>query len=636
MQRQILFSLFAVMMLATPAHAQRSFEIPGIGSIFFGGDRQRDRVDPSRLDTRFKVLDRQRNYNEERRVVFDVGRRQGRFSQLRIRAIGKVVRITGMEVVFGNGKSQHIDIYQAIYPGEVSPALDLTGDARNIRRVVLTKRPTWQRDRGDIELLGLPDETGDYRLIGKKRLGDRDREVMFSSIKNGRGGFDSIRLRALGEAVRVTTIEITFSNRRTQIVRYYKRLQPGYLSDPIKLDGKSRNIRSVVVNKRRSWSDGRGGLQLFGLPGKAPPKPVYSVLGTERVIRPNLIFAFNNFNQRHSWNYIRLKALDRAVRIKYVIIVFRDGSRQRVDLGRLVLDPGKQSRVIKLNGRSARRIDRIRVGVARRPRPRGRLQVLASGPRRVATKPRRDRRQTTQTRVPKGWVLFGSDAVGRRSERQVIKIGREAGVFDRITFRVLRNDVYIRDVTIVYGNGNRDRQNIDLLVPANYGTPPIDLKTRRGSSGRYIREIIVNYRAEGRSWGNTTALVQVFGEYAEDWLRRDRRSARGADRWIRLGARRAAMFSKDSDAISVGRRFGRFRSVKVRVLRNKVKLYGMTITYENGTTETVPVYGTIRSGTETKPIDLEGRRRFIKRIDLRYRTKFNFGGDAIVEVWGQR
>lgn len=531
MLRQILIATFALILAAAPAAAQRTIEIPGIGTIQFGGgkNKQLDRRD---IDRRFKVLDRKRNYNDEARVVFDVGRDQGRFTQLRLRAIGKVVRITDMEVVFGNGKSQKIDLYQAIYPGEVSNALDLSGDARGIRRVIITKRRTWQRERGEIELLGLPDNT-------------------------------------------------------------------------------------------------RGGARIAAGPRFTP-------IGSERTGRRSGDVVFNDINGRKRWDEIRIRALDRRAQISDVVITFQNGDRQRVWLNTR-LDRNEVSRIIPLNGRNARRIKSITVGVERRPGPRGRLQILGAnttGRANADVVPKPDPRRAGQRPVPKGWVLFGSETVGRREQRKVMKVGRAAGVFDRITFRALRNDVYIRDVTVIYGNGKRDRRTLDMVVPAGYGTEPIDLKIVR-STGRAINQIIVRLASEGRRirWRADTALLQVYGEYSQAWLDRDHR---GSNRWIRLGAREAAMFSKDTDVISVGKRFGRFRAIRARVLGNKIKLYGITVHYENGSSEPVPIYGTLRAGQTTNSFDLKGRKRFINRITLKYRTKFSLKGDAVVEIWGQK
>lgn len=630
MVRSILLSLIAVLAASLPAQAQRSFEIPGIGTIYFGGGSDRRQTDQRLINERFEVLDTQRNYNDESRVVFDVGRKQGRFSQLRIRARGKVVRINQIEVIFGNGKSQTIDVYQAIYPGEVSSPIDLTGDTRRIRRVVLTKRRTWQRDRGDIELLGLADDTGDYKLVGKLGVRDRDPRVVFDNIDNGRGGFDSLKLRALGEPIRITTIEITFGNRKTQTVRYYKSLQPGYLSEAIDLAGQSRNIRSVVVNKRRDYNDGRGALQLFGLPGKARPKQRFTTLGTERTGRRSQDVVFDSLNQNRRWNRIRIVALDRPIEINDAVIVFGNGDRQRVNFRNARLRPGEATSIVDLDGRNARRIDRIRVGVNRDRGRRGRLQVQGVGDGFVAGPPPRPKPVV----VPEGWVLFSSDRFGRRATTQTLKIGRDAGVFDRITFRALDNDINIRDLVIVYGNGKRDRRRMDIVVPAGYGTQPIKLAAGRGDSGRYIRELIVTARVATRNVRGT-GLLQAYGEYADDWLQ-DRGPAADKGKWIRLGARKAAMFSKDTDGFPVGKRYGLFRAVKVRVLRKKVKVYGMTVTYGNGTTEAVPIYGKLSPGQWSQPFDLKGRKRYIQSVLLRYKTSFNFGGDGIVEVWGQR
>jgi hypothetical protein len=60
----------------------------------------------------------------------------------------------------------------------------------------------------------------------------------------------------------------------------------------------------------------------------------------------------------------------------------------------------------------------------------------------------------------------------------------------------------------------------------------------------------------------------------------------------------------------------------------------MRVTFANGESEDVPVPRSLRGGQETPPIDLRGRDRFIEQVELRYRTKPNFGGSATVEVHG--
>jgi hypothetical protein len=60
----------------------------------------------------------------------------------------------------------------------------------------------------------------------------------------------------------------------------------------------------------------------------------------------------------------------------------------------------------------------------------------------------------------------------------------------------------------------------------------------------------------------------------------------------------------------------------------------MRITYGNGETEDVPVPRNLSGGQETPPIDLRGRDRYIERIEMQYRSRFNLKGDAVVEIYG--
>lgn len=506
MIRQIILASCIAGILASPAAAQRSFEIPGIGTIRFGTADRPDRLEQRELG-QYQTLDRQRNNNEDDRVVFDLPRSNERYTELRIRAIGKVVRITGMEVVFGNGRSQKIDIYQAIYPGDVSPEIDLAGDARGIRRVIITKRKTWQRDRGEIELLGRPDDTpGGYEELATERVRDRDREVVFSAFNTAGGsrhGYDEIRFRALRNDIAIRGVEIIFGNGATQRVRFRDTLRPGAISDPIQLDGGNRGISKVVVNKERVRDNDRGRLQLLALPGK--PQTAFNVIDTERTGRPGRDVVFNDINSREAWDEIRIQAVNSAVRIDDVTIVFGNNARQRVDMRNILLNPGDVSPIIKLDGRNARLLKEVIVDISRNRGRRGSLQLLGAvtSPRGPAPRPR----------------------AGPRGDR---------------------ND------------------------------------------------------------------------------------------WVQLGARKAAMFSRDNDAIIVGERFGRFRSIRVRVRNTDVRLYGMKVTYGNGSTEMVPVSGKLDAGQSTQPFDLQGRTRFIDRIDLRYRSQFSLKGDGVVEIWGRR
>jgi hypothetical protein len=509
--RHGLIAGLASLTLATSALAQRQIEIPGIGTIFFNLGEQRTTQERREIDSNYRVIDRQRNVSDSNRIVFDVGVRKGNFTQLRIRAVDKIARITGVQIVFGNGRAQDVDFYEPLMPGELTPAFDLAGDARKIKQVIVNKRRDWRRGRGHLELLGLPDQAGDYKVVETERSGRGDDEIVFDL----------------------------------------------------------------------SRGDGR-------------------------------------------WDSIRFRALDTRVPIDRAIIVFGNGDRQRVNFDS-VLRPGEVSKQINLAGRNSRFLKKVELRLKRQKWRRGRVQLLGKKQRGRAVAADR-----VQHKIPEGWVLFGSQTVKGFGDRDSIKVGADAGEFESIAFRALQNDIYLREITIVYGNGRKDKRTINLIVPKGHGTKVIDLKGK----GRVIRRIDFLYQPANKGL-RRSARLQAYGQYSRDWLRGTRGGTRG-QKWIMLGAQEAHMFSTDNDTFVVGERMGKFKGIRVAAQDNSVRLYGMEIIYGNGTSETVPIYGKLGAGQSTQVFDLKGRNRFIDRINLRYRTSFSLAGQGTVQVWGQR
>ncbi len=228
--------------------------------------------------------------------------------------------------------------------------------------------------------------------------------------------------------------------------------------------------------------------------------------------------------------------------------------------------------------------------------------------------------------IPRGWVLFGSQTVGFQAERDVIRLGRDQGRFGKIAFRVLKNDVFMREIVINYSRGETQRIPINAEIQANGVTQPVDIKDGRIENIQLVYQARPNFRGQ--------AVVEVYGEHAASWTGGggDNRPTHG--QWVLLGAQRAEMLKEDRDVFPVGQQAGRFRQVKIRAVGHAIDLFGMHVTYGNGESEDVQVPRSLRGGQETPAIDLRGRERFIENIELRYRTKPNFGGSATVEVHG--
>lgn len=243
-----------------------------------------------------------------------------------------------------------------------------------------------------------------------------------------------------------------------------------------------------------------------------------------------------------------------------------------------------------------------------------------------------------------GWELLGEQKVGFRVDHDVIHVGRREGRYERLKMRVLRNDIMLISAKVVYGNGSSDRLRIHEKIREGTETRPYDLP---GFRGRYIDRIELTYRSRPSFEGR--AVVQVFGDSVRDRRGRgDRHGGRRGDRyddgrgrhgerrhyeWVSLGKRKVGL-SRDHDVINVGRSEGNFRKIKLHVTGNDIRLLDVKVVYGNGSVDHLPVRRRIKQNRDTGPLDLRGRDRVIRRIEMTYERKLNFRGSAHVEVLG--
>lgn len=255
------------------------------------------------------------------------------------------------------------------------------------------------------------------------------------------------------------------------------------------------------------------------------------------------------------------------------------------------------------------------------------------------------------------WEMLGEQSVGFRADRDVIRVGRTEGRFERLKLRVLRNDIELLDARVVYGNGEVDELRVRQNLREGTETRPFDLP---GFRGRFIDRIELTYRSRLNFEGR--AVVQVWGDPARDGDRGDDRGDRGYDRggdrgdrgadrgdrgydrggdrgerrhyeWEKLGERKVGLLG-DHDVVRVGRSEGKFRKLKLRVRGNSIQLYDVKVVYANGEVDHIRTREHIREGGETGALDLTGRNRAIERVELTYERQMNFRGSAYVEVWG--
>jgi hypothetical protein len=114
--------------------------------------------------------------------------------------------------------------------------------------------------------------------------------------------------------------------------------------------------------------------------------------------------------------------------------------------------------------------------------------------------------------------------------------------------------------------------------------------------------------------------------------------AASADRrggWVLLGER-SVTDARDHDTIAVTAARGDFRRLQLRVLDRAVQFHAVKVHFASGETQELELRDVIRAGGRSRAIDLEGRDRVIRSIELRYDAQSLGGRAARVRVYGLR
>lgn len=136
-----------------------------------------------------------------------------------------------------------------------------------------------------------------------------------------------------------------------------------------------------------------------------------------------------------------------------------------------------------------------------------------------------------------------------------------------------------------------------------------------------------------RSLGALAAALICTGLIAGDAEAQRDRDPRDRDRkWVDLGCKEVDFMGTDRDVLRVGRKEGRFKAIRLEAKGNDVEMLDLKVVYVNGDVDDIRVRSMIKQGTRTRPLDLKGRERAIKQIEMIYRKPLNFRGKARICV----
>jgi hypothetical protein len=103
--------------------------------------------------------------------------------------------------------------------------------------------------------------------------------------------------------------------------------------------------------------------------------------------------------------------------------------------------------------------------------------------------------------------------------------------------------------------------------------------------------------------------------------------------WHKIG-KMTASFKKEREVMVVSGA-DRFASIKIKAMDADIEITDLEVYYENDTKQDIEVRETIKAGTESRVIDLNGGERKLKKITFVYKTVPNSSNEkAELVVWG--
>ena len=252
------------------------------------------------------------------------------------------------------------------------------------------------------------------------------------------------------------------------------------------------------------------------------------------------------------------------------------------------------------------------------------------------------------------WVLIGTKSVDLRAGNETIELKNSRGTFRAVRIRNTGDDILINKARVVYSDNSFHVEDRTINLLSGERSRPIDQR----NTGKFVDAVSITY---GASPKGGTSTIQVWGLVADPRLARSATPTSAAATTTQpvvttpttpaptaatpgvpsasaggdvLFGTQSVGFGVDRDVIRVGAEIGKFDKIRLRVLDNDIFLNELKVIYSNGEPDVLAVNADIKQNTRTNYLTLKGD-RFIKEIQLNYRSRPNFKGQAHVEVLGQ-
>jgi len=242
-------------------------------------------------------------------------------------------------------------------------------------------------------------------------------------------------------------------------------------------------------------------------------------------------------------------------------------------------------------------------------------------------------------------VVLGTQSIDLTGSGVSVDVSKVRGAFRGIRLRVKAGSAEIDRVQIIYRDGMVHTASQPFLLEKGEYTHPIN-ETR---DDRFIDTVnVVNKETKGQ------ALIEILGIQTREGAMAERTAPASGDvtaapagtrpdesepgtrrdgRDVMFGYQNVG-FGIDRDVIKVGGDLGKFHRIRLRVLGNDVHINALKVVFVDGRTQDLAVEADIKADSRSAWFDIDGE-RFIREIQMTYRSHPNLKGQARVEVTGE-
>jgi hypothetical protein len=434
----------------------------------------------------------------------------------------------------------------------------------------------------------------------------------------------SLRLVARQNSLFIIGITVVYNGGQLKDLVVNTPLPAGGETSPIDLKGEVTFIQRVEVFYRaRTKAQPNAVVEVWADGSTEPGNAAWEVLDDQRLDGVSDSVVLAGTRAQIEVTKFAVRALERPVFIRRLQVTDADGRTSNIAL-RSIISPGEMTEPIEL-GSDRRYLREVTLYVQPEPREgeHARVQLLGDAAQVQGAQP-----DTAARDIPQGWVLFRIHTANFAVERDVIALGREIGWFERIALRVTEGDLFIREIRIIYGNGELAALRVDRQFRTGTRTPEIKL-----DANRFVNEMQLSYAAGAVD--RKRVVLELYGDYSDNWRGENGENRTYTAGWELLGAQRSQMVGIDADTFSVGRQFGAFRKLRIVARLAPIEISGVIVKFDSGEVQDLPVRTKLAANAMLPLMELSASDRHIDTIRIMYHTPPKIRGAAAVELWAQ-